>query len=274
MTENKTWPDPYIADSLARVRANSPLTYGLTNYIAAPLNANVLLAAGASPAIGGALLSSAQHFASIANGLWINLAALTSDSPEVILAAARSAHDAGTPWVFDPVTVGAGAVENDRLAAQLLDLKPTVIRGNASEIIALAGGESTSKGVDSTSSAEAALPFAKKLAAQTGGVVSVSGPVDYVTDGAETIAVPGGHVNLTLVTGTGCSLGALVAAFVAVVDQPLQATVSAHAVLAVAAERAAARTRGTGAFAVALLDELSLLGTPDDPALIGNDSSH
>jgi len=261
-----SWPDPAIVDALGRVRAQGPLAYGLTNYIAAPLSANLLLAVGASPAIGGALEPSARHFASIASAVWINLAALTSDPPEVILAAAESAHAAGTPWVLDPVTVGAGAVANDALAHRLVALRPAVVRGNASEVIALAGGHGGTKGVDSTATAEAAIPFAQELARTTGGVVAVSGPTDYVTDGTRTVAVPGGHVNLTRVTGVGCSLGGLVAAFTAVEADHLAAAVAAHAVLAAAAEFAGARTRGTGSFATALVDELSLLGTEDaDP---------
>lgn len=253
------WPDPRVVEALERVRAGKPLTYGLTNYIAAPLSANMLLAVGASPAIGGIPLGAA-HFATIAGGAWINLAALISDTPELLLETARAANAASTPWVLDPVTVGAGIEATDALAAQLIDLGPAVVRGNASEVVALAGGDGATKGVDSTVSSEAAIPFAKSLAQRTGGVVAVSGPTDYLTDGMELVAVPGGHPYLTQVTGAGCSLGGLVAAFAAVVPDRLQAATAAHAVLATAAERAASRTRGTGSFAVALVDELSLLG--------------
>ncbi len=254
----RIWPDSTVVDGLRAVRAGRPLVYGLTNYIAAPLSANVLLAVGASPAIGG-LPSAAEHFATIAGGVWINLAALISDDSALLLKVARAASAAGRPWVLDPVTVGAGAAENDRLAAELVALKPAVVRGNASEVIALAGGESGTKGVDATASSEEAIPFAQALARRTGGIVAVSGPTDYVTDGERIVAVTGGHVNLTKVTGTGCSLGGLVAAFAAVVPDHLDAAVAAHAVLATAAERAARSAFGTGSFAVGLLDELSLL---------------
>jgi len=255
---SQIWPAPAIASNLRAVREASPLVFGLTNYIAAPLSANVLLAVGASPAIGG-IPSAAEHFASIAQGVWINLASLVADEPPILLAVARAAAAQGTPWVLDPVTVGAGAIENDRLAEELVQLRPGVVRGNASEVIALAGGESGTKGVDSTASPEQAIPFAQALAKRTGGIVAVSGATDYITDGETIVAVPGGHINLTRVTGTGCSLGGLVAAFAGVVPDRLQATVSAHAVLAVAAERAGAVAPGTGSFATALLDQLSLL---------------
>ncbi|MGC0366369.1 hydroxyethylthiazole kinase [Rhodococcus sp. 27YEA15] len=262
MTDQPTssrWPDPYVTEALARVREDKPLTFGLTNYIAAPLSANTLLAVGASPAIGG-IPDGAAHFATIAGGVWINLAALISDSPQLLLDTAAAADAAGTPWVLDPVTVGAGITSTDQLAAKLVDLRPAVVRGNASEVVALAGGDGGTKGVDSTISSEAAVPYAKSLATRTGGVVAVSGPTDYLTDGKTVIAVPGGHRHLTLVTGAGCSLGGLVAAFAAVNPDRLQAATAAHATLAVAAERAAATTRGTGSFAVALVDELSVLG--------------
>lgn len=253
------WPDPYVTEPLLAVREQSPLAFGLTNYISAPLAANVVLAVGGSPAIGG-IPDGAAHFATIASGVWINLASLITDSPELLLATAAAAQAAGTPWVLDPVTVGAGVASNDALAQQLLDRRPAAVRGNASEVIALAGGTSTSKGVDSTASTDDALEYAKSLASSTGAIVAASGATDYVTDGATVIAVPGGHPWLTQVTATGCSLGALVATFLgADSSDPLRATVAAHAVYAVSAERAAARSRGTGSFAVALLDELSVL---------------
>jgi hydroxyethylthiazole kinase len=255
---SQIWPAPAIASNLRAIREASPLVFGLTNYIAAPLSANVLLAVGASPAIGG-MPSAAEHFAGIARGVWINLAALVADDPLLLLAVAKAASAQGTPWVLDPVTVGAGATENDRLAAELVQLRPGVVRGNASEVIALAGGAGGTKGVDSTASPEEAIPFAQSLAKRTGGIVAVSGWTDYITDGDAVVSVPGGHINLTRVTGTGCSLGALVAAFAGVVPDRLQATISAHAILAVAAERAAAIAPGTGSFSVALLDQLSLL---------------
>lgn len=255
---NRIWPDPSIVGGLAAVRSGRPLVYGLTNYIAAQLSANVLLAVGASPAIGG-MPAASEHFAAIAGGVWINLAALVTDEPDILIKVAKSANAAGTPWVLDPVTVGAGATENDRVAAELVALRPTAVRGNASEVIALAGGTGGTQGVDSTATSEEAIPFAKSLAKKTGGVVAVSGPIDYVTDGERVVAVPGGHPNLTRVTGTGCSLGGLVAAFAAVIPDKLDAAVAAHAVLATAAERAARTAPGTGSFAVALLDELSLL---------------
>ena len=172
--------------------------------------------------------------------------------------AVSSAADAGTPWVLDPVAAG-GLVWRTELALELLSLgRPAIIRGNASEVLALAGGAG-GKGVDSVDSPEAAADIARSLARERGTVVAVSGPVDHITDGDRLVRVGNGHRWLTRVTGVGCALGALMAGFAAVVEDPLVAAAAATAVLTVAADVAAPGSRGPGGFAVALLDELSLL---------------
>lgn len=253
-----TWNDLEVRLELAALKPAAPFVYGLTNYIAANLSANILLAVGAGPAIGAAP-GWPKAFAAGAGAMWINTAALMSSPAETLLDAARSAHESKTPWVLDPVAVGAGAAEYDGIVHQLLAFRPTVIRGNASELIALSGGGAGGKGVETTASSDQALDFIQYLARQTGSIVAVSGPVDFITDGAETFAVPGGDARLTQVTGAGCGLGALIAAMLAASDRPLRATCAAHAIYAVAAERAGARTKGTASFGTALVDELSLL---------------
>ena len=257
-----TWADREVRDSLSALKRGKPFVYGLTNYVAANLSANVLLAVGAGPAIGAAP-GWPTAFAAGAGAMWINAAALMSSGPETLIDAARSAHGAGTPWVLDPVAMGAGAAPYDAVIRDLLAFRPTVIRGNASELIALAGGGAGAKGVESTAGSADAISFIKALAASTGAIVAVSGEIDYVTDGAQVFAIPGGDVRLTQVTGAGCSLGALIAAVLAVDEAKLLATCAAHAFYAVAAERAAAHARGTGSFGVALVDQLSLLD-PDE----------
>ena len=143
------------------------------------------------------------------------------------------------------------------LATELLSFSPTVIRGNASEVLSLAGAAGAGRGVDSTARAEAALPTARELARRTGAVVAVSGKVDYITDGETVVEVRTGHQLMTQVTGVGCALGALVAAACTVEDSALAAAVSATSLLTVSAERAAAACSGPGSFAVALIDELA-----------------
>nr|GID88774.1 hypothetical protein Ade03nite_76980 [Actinoplanes derwentensis] len=143
--------------------------------------------------------------------MWISTAALMSSDEESIRTVARTAHEAGTPWVLDPVAVGAGASGYDDFVRSLLEFRPAAIRGNASELIALAGGEATGTGVETTvDSSEAVAGFAARI----GTVVAVSGPVDYISDGQRTVEVPGGDVRLTQVTGAGCALGSLTAAVI------------------------------------------------------------
>ncbi|RKP47076.1 hydroxyethylthiazole kinase [Pararobbsia silviterrae] len=259
MASTISWADQAVRDELIALKHHQPFVYGLTNYIAANLSANALLAVGAAPAIGAAL-DWPSRFAAGANALWINGAALMSSGPDTLQTAARSAHEAGRPWVLDPVAFGAGSPEYDAAIRSLLPFKPTAIRGNASELIALAGGEG-GKGVETTARSDDALPIVQRLAKTTGAIVAVSGPVDYITDGDHVLATRGGDARLTQVTGAGCTLGALIAALLANTKSPLQAVGAAHAIYKVAAERAA-HARGTGSFAVAFLDELSLL----DPA--------
>lgn len=173
-------------------------------------------------------------------------------------AAVSYAAGTGTPWVLDPVAAGALRWRTD-LAGELLEVgRPAIIRGNASEILALAGGEG-GKGVDSTDSPEAAAEVARTVARERSTVVAVSGPVDHITDGDRLVRIANGHPWLTQVTGVGCALGALMAGFAVAVEDPLVAAVSATAVLTVSADIAATASRGPGGFAVRLLDELSLL---------------
>jgi hydroxyethylthiazole kinase len=145
------------------------------------------------------------------------------------------------------------------LAAELLEHRPAVVRGNSSEVLSLAGAAGAGRGVDSTVGSEAALDVARELAGRSGGVVAVSGAVDYITDGSDTLEVHTGHPLMTKVTGVGCALGALVAACCAVEPAPLVAATAATTLLTVAAEEAAAASSGPGSFAVALLDALSAL---------------
>jgi len=251
------WPAQEVVEDLSELRKNAPLTHVLTNIVVTNWTANVLLAAGASPAMVIAE-EEAPGFAAIASGVLINLGTINSFDAKAIKAAAISANKSGTPWVLDPVAVGPLPYRTE-IAIELLNYKPTVIRGNASEILALAGASSGGKGVDSTAKSTEAIEVAQELSLRTGAVVAISGEVDYITNGKEVIAVPGGHILMTKVTGVGCSLGALIASFLGIQKDPLRAAISASAVFAVAGERAALASRGTGSFAVAFLDELTVL---------------
>ncbi|MDF8265765.1 hydroxyethylthiazole kinase [Luteipulveratus flavus] len=245
-----------LADALASMRRQQPLTHCLTNIVAAPWTANVLLAAGAAPAMVDNA-HEAAGFTQVASAVLVNLGTPYDDTSAAMRVAASAAAEHGTPWVLDPVAVG-GLPWRTELAAELLDARPAVVRGNASEVLALGGGGG-GRGVDSTDDPAAAMDAARALAGEHGCVVAVSGPVDHLTDGDTIVRVANGHEWLTRVTGVGCALGALMAAYAGSVDDRLTAAVAATAHLTVAADVAAETTRGPGSFAVSLLDELAIL---------------
>lgn len=251
------WPDQSVVVDTSRIAQRGPLLHCITNIVAANFSANALLAIGASPAMVENAAESAE-FVAPADAVLINLGTMSAERSVAAVTTAATAARTDTPWVLDPVAAGV-LVERTRLAHELLAHGPTVIRGNASEIMSLAGAGSTGRGVDSAIDSGEAVAAAVELARGQESVVAVSGVVDYITDGETTLSVPGGDALLTRVTATGCVLGAMMAAFTAVSDSPLRAAASASALLAAAGERAGRRNIGPGSFAVALLDELFAL---------------
>ncbi|MDK3019669.1 hydroxyethylthiazole kinase [Pseudodonghicola flavimaris] len=245
---------------LSALRAEPPLVQCITNFVAMNIAANVLLAAGASPA----MVSDAEEageFARIAGALTVNIGTLSAPFVAGMRAAIEGAQATGKPWVLDPVACQATALRR-RTSADLVALKPTIIRGNASEILALAGEASRGQGVDGRDSVAAAEDGARWLAQETGGVVAVTGEVDFVTDGTRAVRIAGGSPLMPLNTALGCSLTGLCGAYAAVAADPFDAAVAALAHYAVAGTRAEREARGPGSFAPAFLDALHLL-TPE-----------
>jgi hydroxyethylthiazole kinase len=243
-----------------RVRERAPLVHCLTNLVVTNFTANVLLAIGAAPAMVVAR-EEAGEFARVVNALSVNLGTLDVPQTRAIRVAVDAASDAGKPWVLDPVAVGPLAFRTG-FALDLLESKPAVIRGNASEIISLSGGASSGRGVDSTAATDAALDAAQILALKTQAVVAVTGQTDYITDGRRVIALSNGSPLMTRVTGVGCALSATVAAFVGTAsdrDEFWAATVAAIAYSTIAGELAARDAALPGSFAVAYLDRLASL---------------
>ena len=238
-----------------KVRERGPLVHSITNYVSMDLSANALLAAGASPAMVHAR-EEAADFARIADAVVLNIGTLSPPWVDAMHAAADVAADRGIPWVLDPVGVGATPYRT-KAAIDLLGLRPTVVRGNASEILALAGAAEGGKGVDSAHESADAVDAARELAGRTGGVVAVTGVSDVVTDGRTTLTVHGGHPMMARITALGCAASALVGAFTAVdLQNALTATAAALAVLGVAGERAATDSPGPGTLRWRILDEL------------------
>lgn len=244
---------------LSDMRAQAPLIQNITNFVAMNVMANILLSSGASPAMLHAE-EEAGEFAAIASALTINIGTLSPDWVRGMIAAARGANEAGTLWVFDPVAAGATAYRKET-SAQLLALKPSIVRGNASEILALCGEMTKGKGADSSDSVTAAQDGARALAKSIGGVVAVTGPEDFITDGTSAYSVSNGHPMMPLITALGCSLNGVIAAF-AVGKPHLQATAAAIAYYGLAGEVAAKKVEAPGSFATAFVDALHTI-TPD-----------
>jgi hydroxyethylthiazole kinase len=243
-----------IHAALQDLRARRPLVHNITNYVAMTVSANVLLALGASPAMVHAV-EEVEDFAAISDALAINIGTLSPPWVEAMHAAIGRARSLGKPWVLDPVGCGATPYRT-KVAADLAALGPTVIRGNASEIMSLAGQVGAAgKGVDSSARAEDATGAAGALAQRTGSVVAVTGATDYVSDGTSLAAVHAGHALMPLSTALGCALSAVTAAFAAV-RPPWQAAIAALAVFGAAGSVAAANCRGPGHLPAEICDAL------------------
>lgn len=230
------------------------LVHCMTNDVVQGITADLLLAAGASPAMVIDEHESAD-FSAIADALLINVGTLTEERSRSMIKAVQSAKANGKPWVLDPVAAGLLPWRDEKIA-YFLSMQPTVIRANASEIMSLAGVGTGGHGVDSTDDSTNALEAAKMLAKRHQCIVAVTGKTDYATDGQKVLAATGDVPMATLAVGTGCSLSALVAAFCAVDDNILEATVAALMVMKLAAQNAVAQSAGPGSFRVALLDAL------------------
>ena len=245
------------------VRECAPLVHSITNLVAINFNANALLAAGASPVMAHAQ-EEVVDMVGIAQALVLNIGTLDPYWLESMRMALVAASARGIPVVLDPVGAGATPYRNQSIEQLLLSALPTVIRGNGSEIMSVAGVSVQTRGVDSSASANNALNAAKSLVRRTQGVVCVSGQIDHVLDAqGRWVRLSNGHEWMTRITGVGCSASALIGALCAVQPDAWRATVAAMALLGVAGELAAEkvmlRGAGVGSMQVALLDELQLL---------------
>lgn len=253
----------HIWTDIAAVREHSPLVHSITNFVVMNFNANVLLAAGASPVMAHAH-EEVSAMAGIAQSLVLNIGTLEPYWIDSMALAAGVARQRAIPIVLDPVGAGATPYRNQSIDALMAAALPTVIRGNGSEIMSVAGSAVATRGVDSSAQAGDALSSAQALAGRTGGVVCVSGETDHILDAGQRWArLSNGHSWMTKITGVGCSATALIGAFCVVQPDAWRATVSAMALMGlageIAAERAISRQQGVGSMAALLLDELQLL---------------
>ncbi|MBU4268245.1 MAG: hydroxyethylthiazole kinase [Acidobacteria bacterium] len=244
-----------IDQNLELVRRQSPLVHNITNYVVMNLTANALLAVGASPVMAHAR-EEVEDMVNIASALVINIGTLSAPWIASMKKAARKAQKKGIPIIYDPVGAGATPFRTRTIRTLIQTVPPAIVRGNASEIIAIADDACKTKGVDSAAAAENALDSARWLSEKYGCVVCVSGATDYIIDKNGMVMIKNGHALMPKVTGLGCTATALCGAFAAVNPNYFATTTAAMAVMGIAGEIAAEKAKGPASMQVEFLDAL------------------
>ncbi len=237
-----------LGNALKNVRKTTPLVHCITNYVTVNDCANALLACGGSPIMSDEPLD-VYDIQTICGGLVLNIGTLNEHTIEGMYAAGSRARDLGHPIVLDPVGAGASALRTNTAAGLLNTVGAQVIRANMSEVKALAGAAAATRGVDANpndavtdDNLEESASFVKQVAAKTGAIVAVTGAIDIVADADTAFAIRNGVPIMGKITGTGCMLSCITAAYaVANPDSMLEAVVAAVAGMGVAGEIAAAR---------------------------------
>jgi hydroxyethylthiazole kinase len=260
-----------LKECLENMRARTPLIHSITNYVTVNDCANVLLACGCSPVMADDIRE-VEEIVAISNGLNINIGTLNHSTIASMSAAGKKANVLGLPAVLDPVGAGASTLRTETALMLMNEVRFSVIKGNISEMKTLTSGSGATKGVDAdladliTDATRAAVvDSAKAFARETGAIIVITGTVDIVTDGTTTYAVHNGHPMLSKITGTGCMLSAMMAAYVAAnPDNVLEAALASVCAMGLCGEKAHARMGGrdgNATFKIYLIDALySLCG--------------
>lgn len=241
---------------LATLRKQSPLIHNITNFVVMNFTANALLALGASPVMAHAE-EEVEDMISIAGALVVNIGTLSPPWVSGMKLAMKKAAELNRPIILDPVGAGATPYRNTVLAELLQIAAPEIIRGNASEIRALAGLSGKTKGVDSTASSIDGLEAARILSDKFGSAVSVSGASDVIVQGNRVAYVDNGVPLMTRVTGMGCTATAIAGAFAANSVDYFLSAVSAAVTMGVCGENAFNRAQLPGSFQISFLDALA-----------------
>ena len=228
---------------LENVRAKTPLVHNITNYVTVNDVANVLLAAGGSPIMSDDA-DDVEDITSICGGLNINIGTLNKNTIPSMFLAGKKANELGHIVLLDPVGAGASRLRTDTANRLMQEVRFDAVRGNISEIKTLAVGAGTTKGVDADIADRVTeenlgevVAFVKKFAERTGAVIAVTGAIDLVADAKKAYCIYNGHPMMSSITGTGCQLSALTAAFVtANKDHPLEAAAAAVCAMGLAGE--------------------------------------
>jgi hydroxyethylthiazole kinase len=241
---------------LKELRTQNPLVHCITNIVVANFQANGLLSLGASPIMADSI-EEAADVAAVSSCTLLNIGTLDSSTVDSMIAAGNSASIKGRPLVLDPVGAGATVFRKRTVAKLLEELDITLIRGNAGEIASIAGVEWEAKGVDAGDGSANIAEAAKEVASRYRCLVAVSGETDIVTDGEKIFRITGGHPLMTRITGMGCLLSAVTAAFLSVGKHaPIETIAYSLAFYKKAGELAAEQVTGPGDFAVHFLNAL------------------
>lgn len=240
---------------LTTIRAQIPLVHNITNYVVMQQTANALLALGASPVMAHAE-EEMEDMARWAGAIVINMGTLDEAWVRRMALAVTTADKLKKPCVFDPVGAGATPYRTE-VAQRLMTMgKSLIIRGNASEIMALANKGEGTKGVDSLLNTDRALDVGMHLAEEYGHTIVISGAKDLIITQGQCVGVSNGVPMMTKVTGMGCTATAIIGAFAAVNANALQAGAHAMMVLGIAGEIAMKQAQGPGSFQYHILDAL------------------
>lgn len=256
--------EDYSIELLSKIRRDAPLIHNITNFVVMNSSANILLAIGASPVMAHCK-AELEEMTSFAGALVLNIGTLQEDWIEAMICAGKVANSKGIPVVLDPVGAGATRLRTDSVKEIMNSCDISVLRGNCSEVLSLGSSDVQTKGVDSSLSlSEQGVEAAKQIALEQKCIVAVSGEVDCVTDGREVYRISNGHPLMTRVTGTGCGLTAVTAAFCAVSgNNCLPATAAAFGFYALCGDLAVQVSDKPGSFQVAFVDQLYAVGSDE-----------
>jgi hydroxyethylthiazole kinase len=210
-----------LGTMLENVRSHAPLVHCITNYVTVNDVANILIACGASPIMSDDF-HEVSEITSICGGLVINIGTLNQSTiPSMFLAGAK-ANELGRPVILDPVGAGASQLRTETAKKLIEDVKFSVIRGNISEIKALALGSGKTKGVDADESDKVTLEtledtvaFAREFSRKTGAIIAITGVIDIAVNQDSSYTIRNGHSMMSKITGSGCMLSALIGAYLA-----------------------------------------------------------
>lgn len=257
------------SEMMLKVRETCPLVHHLTNYVTVNDCANICICCGGSPVMSDAA-EDVPDMVKIASSVVLNIGTLNPRTVESMILAGKTANGLGIPVILDPVGVGATPYRTETVERILGSVKVSVIKGNHGEISVLAGLGGEVRGVDSVSGGNNISEAVLNLARKTGAVVAATGPVDYVSDGKEVIALSNGSEYMSTVSGTGCMVSSVVGAYVGACGASAESVSSAISVVNIASEVAVSEKKvfGPASFKTKLLDSLYNLKTEDVDRLL------